>query len=278
MKRAVTWNRLRLRAFSGVLPVTLLVSACGVSTQQELELGAQYSNEINRQIPIVSDNTVHRAINVLGDEIARHGKRGIDYTFFVVNAPEVNAFAVPGGYVYVNRGLVDRTANWSELAGVLAHEIGHVEERHGVEQMERLQGANLGLNVVYVLLGRQPGAVESAAVNAGGTAIFSKYSRDAENEADRVAVPMLLATRVHPRGLITMFETLMREQRSSPSSVAQWFSTHPTTEERIEQTRRAIAQIPAAQLNGLTTTSTTYNSLKARLRQLPAAPRSSSSR
>ena len=276
MKRAVISNRMRQRARVGFLPVMIVIGACGVSTQQELEMGAQYSNEINRQIPIVSDNSVHNTINVLGDEIARHGKRGIDYTFFIVNAPEVNAFAVPGGYVYVNRGLVDRTANWSELAGVLAHEIGHVEERHGVEQMERMQGANLGLNVVYVLLGRQPGAVESAAVNAGGTAIFSKYSRDAENEADRVAVPMMIAARVHPRGLITMFETLLREQRSSPGAVAQWFSTHPTTEDRIEQTRRAIAQIPAAQLNGLTTTSGGYNSLKSRLRQLPAAPRTPS--
>lgn len=278
MEKTAFAGRLRRFALVGFLPLTITLGACGVSTQQELEMGAQYANEINRQLPIVQDGNVHNAINVLGDQIARYGRRGIDYTFFVVNANEVNAFAVPGGYVYVNRGLVDRTANWSELAGVLAHEIGHVEERHGVEQMERLQGANLGLNIAYVLLGRQPGALEGTLVNAAGTVVFSKYSREAENEADRVAIPLMIASRVHPRGLVTMFESLMREQNRSPSAVEQWFSTHPTTQDRIEHTRAAINQMPPQQLQGLTTASNTYNSLKSRLRQLPAAPRTTAAR
>src|SRR5688500_13262260 len=96
-----------------------LTSCATVSTQDEVQLGAQYSSEIIRQLPVLLDATVHRAINLLGDEIARHGQGGLDDTFYVVNADQVNAFSVPGGDVYVNRVLVDRTTSYAELAGVL---------------------------------------------------------------------------------------------------------------------------------------------------------------
>jgi predicted Zn-dependent protease len=255
-----------------LLPVFLVFTACAVSTQQELEMGAQYSNQINRQLPIIYDPTVSRAINLIGDDIARHGHRGINYTFYVVNARQVNAFAVPGGYVYVNRGLIERTRNFSELAGVLAHEIGHVEERHGVEQMERMQSTNLGLSLAYILLGRAPGGAERAAINLGGGLYLARHGREAENEADRVAIPLLISSGIHPNGLVTMFETLLAEQQRSPSSVGQWFSTHPTTRDRITATRSEINRFGSSRLRGLRTTSSQYNSLKARLRQMPAAP------
>jgi predicted Zn-dependent protease len=257
-------------AIRALLPVALVVTACSVSTQQELELGAQYATEINRQLPIVSDGTVHRAINLIGADIARHGRRGLNYTFYVVDARQVNAFAVPGGYIYVNRGLIERTANFAELAGVLAHEIGHVEERHGVEQMEKMQSANLGLSLAYILIGRSPGGLERAALDVGGGLYFARYGREAENEADRVAIPLLLAARVNPTGLVTMFQKLVAEQRRSPRSVEQWFSTHPTTQDRVDATRAEISRLGSARLRGLRTTSSEYNTLKNRLRQLPA--------
>lgn len=267
--RPARW--LRRGILLALLPASFIAGSCAVSTQQEMQLGAEYSSEINRQLPIVSDATVHRTINLLGNQIARYGRRGINYTFYVVNSNQVNAFAVPGGYVYVNRGLIERTRNWSELAGVLAHEIGHVEERHGVEQLERQNQANVGLNLAYILLGRAPSGAERAAIQVGGSAFFARYSRDAENEADRVAIPLLLSARVNPNGLVTMFELLMAEQRSRPSSVETWFSTHPTTQDRIDNTRREISRLSAQQLSGTTSTNTNYNTLKSRLRQLPAA-------
>lgn len=269
--RARARMRIRSCVAIGVTVVTAGTAACAISTQQERELGAQYASEINRELPIINDATVHRAINVLGDEIARHGRRGIDYTFYVVNSNQVNAFAVPGGYVYVNRGLIERTDSYTELAGVLAHEIGHVEERHGVEQMERMQRANLGLNVAYILLGRAPSGIESAAINIGGAAIFARYSREAENEADEIAIPLLLAARIDPRGLVSMFQKLLAEQNRNPSVVAQWFSTHPTTQDRISATQANLSRLSASQLRNLRTTSSSYNSLKSRLRQLPRA-------
>lgn len=265
---------LKLNGFAAAVVLSTTVAACGITTQQELEMGAQYSAEINRQLPIIRDASAHNFINQLGDQIARSGQRGINYTFYIVNSDVVNAFAVPGGYVYVNRGLIERTRNLSELAGVLAHEIGHVEHRHGAEQMERMQRANLGVNLAYILLGRQPGAVEATAVNAAGSVYFARHSREAENEADASAVPMMLAARMNPNGLVTMFQLLIEQQRRSPSTVEGWFSTHPTTQDRIEHAQQLIARIPASQLRNLTTNTSAYNSFKTRLRSMPAAPRS----
>lgn len=263
--------RYTLTGFAAAATMTL--AACGVSTQQEMQMGAQYATEINRQLPMVQDAQVASYINALGDQIARSGGRGINYTFYVVNSDAVNAFAVPGGYIYINRGLIERAATLSEVAGVLAHEIGHVEQRHGIQQMEKMQGANLGLNLAYVLLGRQPGAVEAAAINAGGSAVFAKFSRDDENEADAVAIPLMINSRNHPNGLVTMFQRLMSLKRSSPSALQQWFSTHPTTDERINATRSAIARVPATQLRNLTTDTQEFQRIRARLRSMPAAPR-----
>src|SRR5687767_4984713 len=136
----------------GVVLVTS-TAACGVSTQQEVQMGQEYSAQINAQLPIVQDAEVNRYVNVLGDSIANLADdRGIDYHFYIVNAMEINAFAVPGGFVYVNRGLIDRTQNLSQLAGVLGHEIGHVVRRHSVKQMEKAQGANVGVMLGCTLL------------------------------------------------------------------------------------------------------------------------------
>src|SRR5688500_4870239 len=128
------------------LVLVFSATACGVSTQEEVQLGAEYSAQINQQLPIVQDMEINRYVNVLGDSIARLAdSRGLDYHFYIVNAAEVNAFAVPGGFIYVNRGLIDRTQNLSQLAGVLGHEIGHVVRRHSVQQMQKAQGANIGV-------------------------------------------------------------------------------------------------------------------------------------
>jgi beta-barrel assembly-enhancing protease len=252
--------------------LTLTVAACGVSTQQEVDMGAQYSAEINRQLPLVNDGQVVSYINQLGDNIARAGGRGLNYTFYVVNSDVVNAFAVPGGYIYINRGLIERAGSMSEVAGVLAHEIGHVEQRHGVEQMEKMQGANLGLNLAYVLLGRRPGQLEQTGVQALGSIVFAKFSRDDENEADQVAVPLMVSSRINANGLITMFQRLTALQRTQPSAMTQWFSTHPTNEERINHTRSVIAATQGAASG--TNDTREFQRIRSRLRSMAPAPRS----
>jgi beta-barrel assembly-enhancing protease len=248
-----------------------VAGACGISTQQEMEMGQQYAAEINRQLPLVSDQTILRYVNNLGRSLAQQGGRSIPYQFYVVNSAQVNAFAVPGGHVYLNRGLIERTRNMSELAGVLAHEIAHVEHRHGIAQMERMQTANLVLTAGYVLLGRQPGALEEAAIGVGGQAYFASHSREAENEADATAITLLTRAGIDPTGLTTFFNVLLDEQRRQPSRVEQWFSTHPTTTDRVQNTQRLIQQLPASQRQGLRQNTAEHNTAVNRLRQLPAA-------
>lgn len=263
----------RLRATLLVAPVVALgVTACSISQQQEIELGQQYAAEINRELPIVDDAVVNRYINLLGSQIARQGDRQIEYTFYVVNTDAVNAFAIPGGFIYINRGLIEQTDNLAELAGVMAHEIAHVEERHGVEQLERMQRANLGLNLAYILLGRTPGTLEQGAIQIGGAAIFASYSRSAEAEADAVAVNLLVGAGINPTGLVTFFMELLEERERRPSTLEQWFSTHPLTEDRIAAVRQDVNRIPASTLNQLTVNSAQYEEMKARLRQYPAPP------
>ncbi|HEX6940801.1 MAG TPA: M48 family metallopeptidase [Longimicrobiales bacterium] len=265
----------RLRGFAIpalVAGATTLAAGCGISQREEVELGRQYAAEINRELPIVDDPATNRYINLLGDRIARQGGRGLDYTFYIVNTEAVNAFAVPGGYIYVNRGLIEETDNLSELAGVIAHEVGHVEERHAVEQIERMQRANLGLSMAYILLGRAPGTLEQVGIQVAGAAIFAGFSRAAENEADAVAVSLLVQAGINPNGLVTFFEKLLQERERRPSTIEQWFSTHPLTEDRIENTRAVIRRIPEGQMRDLIVNTRQYEEFKARLRQYRPPP------
>ena len=208
--------------------VLVITTACGISTQQEQQMGAEYAAQINAQLPIVQDAEINRYINVLGDSIARLADaRGIDYNFYVVNDASINAFAVPGGFIYVNRGLIDRTQNLSQLAGVLGHEIGHVVRRHSVQQMEKAQGANIGLVLGCTLINVCGSQAAQAAINVGGSALFAKFGRDDEREADRDAVASVVRAGIHPRGIPEMFQILLAERDRNRSAVEGWFSTHP---------------------------------------------------
>lgn len=266
-------SSLRRSGGAAMVAGSAALAACGISTQQEVEMGSRYAAEINQQLPIVEDATLHNYINRLGRQLAAQGDRQLNYRFYIVNAPEVNAFAVPGGYVYLNRGLIEATDNMAELAGVLAHEIAHVEERHSVEQMEKAQGANLGLTAAYVLLGRQPSGVERVGVDVIGSAVFAGFSRDAEREADAAAIPLLVRAGIDPRGLTSFFNELLEMQQRQPSTVERWFSTHPTTRERIRDVETAIARLPAGTLRGLRTDASDYASFKQRMRNHPAPRR-----
>ncbi len=236
-------------------------------------MGRQYAAEINRQLPIVDDPQIHGYINRLGNQIQRQpGARDIPYTFHVVNIDEINAFAVPGGFIYLNRGLIERTENLSELAGVVAHEIGHVEARHSVEMLERLQAAQAGVAVASILLGTAPEGLAGVALDVGGAAWFASHSREAEREADALAVQMLPGAGIHPGGIVTFFEKLLEERQRSPSRVEQWFSTHPLTETRVAATRELVNAIPAAQLANLRVTDAEYRAFRQRVAQLPPPP------
>lgn len=248
-------------------------TACAVSLQEEVELGRNYARQINAQIPLVDDPEVRVYIERLGTTIARNADpRNLEYHFFVVNSDVVNAFALPGGFVYVNRGLIEKARTMSELAGVMGHEIGHVVARHSIEQMQKAQAANLGLNVGYILLGRPPTEAERIAIEVGGGLAFMKFGRDDEQEADSLAVGFLAKSGIDPQGLPRMFEVLLQEREKKPGLLESWFSSHPLTEDRIRETDRIIEGLPPERLQGLQEDSPMFRRIQDRLRNLAPPP------
>src|SRR3954464_717177 len=244
------------------------LTGCGVSTQQEIEMGSEYASQINAQLPIVGDPELNRYINVLGDSIAKLTSRTDiqDWKFYIVDSKEVNAFAVPGGFVYVNRGLIERTQRMDQLAGVLGHEIGHVVRRHSIKQMQQQQGANIGVPLACILTRICDSQASQAAIQVGGTALFAKFSRSDEAEADAEGIKNVVRAGISPNGIPEMFEILIAERQSNPSAVEGWFSTHPLEEDRVAATRAQIAQINPAILRTLSTDSQRYQSFKQRIR------------
>ncbi|HJR62158.1 MAG TPA: M48 family metallopeptidase [Gemmatimonadaceae bacterium] len=266
-----------MKRFVAGAAIIVAASACAVSTQQEVALGTDYSRQINAQLPIVSDPEVDRYINVLGDSIARlSDERQLDWHFFVVDSKEVNAFAVPGGFIYVNRGLIERAENMSMLAGVLGHEIAHVTERHSIQQMQKAQGANVGISLACILTRVCESQATGALINVAGGAVFARFSREDESESDRKAVEYVVRAGIDPRGIPAMFEVLMRERQRRPEGVEAWFTTHPLAEDRIENTRALIAQIDPLILQSLSTDSRNFQAFKQRVASLPPSPPSRS--
>jgi beta-barrel assembly-enhancing protease len=155
---------------------------------------------------------------------------------------------------------------------VLGHEIGHVVRRHSVQQMEKAQGANIGLVLGCTLINVCGSQAAQAAINVGGSALFAKFGRDDEREADHDAVGSVVRAGIHPRGIPEMFQILLAERERSPSAVEGWFSTHPGEEERVRETQAIINTIDPAILATLSTNTANYNNFKARVRSLPAPP------
>lgn len=257
------------------LALMLTMTACGVSTQQEVEMGQQYSAQINAQLPIVQDPEINRYINVLGDSIARLTARQdiTDWHFYVVDSKEVNAFAVPGGFVYVNRGLIERAQKMDQLAGVLGHEIGHVVRRHSIKQMQKQQDANIGVTLACVLTSICNNQAGQAAIQVGGTALFANFSRKDEAEADEEGVRNTIRAGISPQGIPEMFQILIDERDRNPSAVENWFATHPLEESRIADTKKLIATYDPAILRSLTVDSRNFQTFKARVKALPPSPR-----
>ncbi|HEY5085919.1 MAG TPA: M48 family metallopeptidase [Gemmatimonadaceae bacterium] len=256
-----------------ILIAAVVLGGCAVSQQQEVQMGQQYAAQIAQQLPLINDPEVARYINVLGDSIAHvTSRRDLDWHFYVVNSSEVNAFAVPGGYVYVNRGLIERADRMDELAGVLGHEIGHVVLRHTVKQMQQQQGANIGVTLACVLTGVCSNPASSTAINLGANALFAKFSRTDEAQADEQGFKNVVRAGISPEGLVTMFQKLINERTATPGAVDAWFATHPLEESRIADVQRLINTLPPAELASLTKDSQNFHAFKSRLASLPAPP------
>ncbi|MFQ5893239.1 MAG: M48 family metallopeptidase, partial [Nitrospinota bacterium] len=244
----------------GVVVVVVLLAAgaangqvgglFGLTEGQELELGRRASFEIERKLQLLDNPLVVGYVENLGRKLVDvSGRPTIPYTFKVVDAKEVNAFALPGGYVYVFRGLLLAADEESELAGVMAHEVGHVVARHGVEQLRRAQLFSLGAAVFGQLLGgggqAQSGPnIAELAVSLIGTGTYLSFSREAEAEADRLGVRMLYDAGYTPESFVTFLEKLEARRGRDPLSLREFFSTHPSPAQRRANVGGLIARLP----------------------------------
>lgn len=249
-----------------LLALAALLGGCGVSQDEEVAVGRQNAEQINARLPMVRDPVVRDYVQQLGLSIARTTSRpDLDWRFYVVDSHDVNAFALPGGFVYVNRGLIERATRLDELAGAIGHEIGHVVRRHSVQQMEKAQGANVAVSLACTLTRICDNNVAQAAIQVGGAALFAKYSRQDEAEADSEAVENVIRAGIDPEGIPALFDQLLAERRTSPMAIEKFFASHPMEEERIRATDRLISAIDPSELKGLVRDVPSYPAFRARL-------------
>jgi predicted Zn-dependent protease len=262
------------RVATAVVVTASAVACSSVSQQQEVEIGQQTAAQVNAQLPMLRDPVVDAYVNRLGQSIAsRTSRSDLQWQFAVVNTDVINAFALPGGFIYVDRGVLARASNESELAGVLAHEIEHVVKRHSVKQMEQVQQANIGVGLVCVLTRVCENQAAAAAIQVGGSAVFAKNSRADEVQADEGGFRNMVLAGINPRGMLTFFQKLLAEEQSSGGGGASaWFADHPGTQDRIADIQRMLDATPATQLSSLRSDSPQFQEMKQRLAQLPAAP------
>lgn len=261
----------RLSIRLSMLTLLAAASGCLASTQQEVQLGDEYAAQVAQQLPLIRDPEIVRYITVLGDSIARvSDDRNLRWTFNVVDQADINAFAVPGGHIYVYRGLIEKTVNMSELAGVLGHEIAHVTRRHSMFQMRDQQRANVGVTLGCILAPQVcSSGLGSTGINVLGGAAFAKFSRDDESEADRFGVTYVTRAGIDPRGMPSMFRTLLSLRKSNPAGLDNFFASHPVEESRVENTEAEIARLNPIVLKSLTRDSRAFQSFKSRLASLP---------
>ena len=260
---------------AGVSLLFVLATASGVgaaftlvSVQQEVELGQQAQAEISKQMPVLRDASLDRYIDSIGDRLAAAATGPqYPYSFGVVNYKELNAFALPGGPIYVHRGTIGAARTEAQLAGVMAHEVAHVAQRHAAKQISKGIVANGLLGLLGAVLDDGGRGEQAARIGASVVAqsVFMKFSRDDETEADRVGAQIMERAGWDPHGLAEFMQILQNEQQRSPSSVETFFSSHPSPAGRVRNLQSLV--------NGRSgrRDSEEFQSMKGRLRSLPPA-------
>ena len=239
------------------------------TVQQDIELGRQSAIEAEKQLRLLNDRNTNAYLNRIIQRLAANAP-GAKYPYQIkaVNASEVNAFALPGGPMYVNRGLVQSARNEAELAGVLAHEMAHVAMRHGTHQASKAYLTKSGLGILGGLLGRgSSNTVLNAIGGVGLNALFLKFGREDEYEADYVGVQMMADAGYDPRAMADFFALMRAEQGRDPSKLEQFFSSHPSPVNREER----IRQLAAGTRGGSSEVVGGFTTVKSRLGGLPDA-------
>lgn len=236
------------------------------SIEKEIGMGKAYAQDIERQAKIVEDPIIAEYVNRVGQNLVRNSDAKVPFTIKVIDSEEVNAFALPGGFFFVNSGLILRSESEAELAGVMAHEIAHVAARHGTRQATRGQVVNLA-TIPLIFMGGWAGYGARQAVSVLIPIGFLSFSRGFEEEADLLGLQYLYKTGYDPTAFVDFFEKLQSMEKKKPGTMAKVFSTHPLTDDRIKNSQKNIQEILKAKPEYVVTTSE-FDSVKNRLAML----------
>ncbi|MGH9555169.1 MAG: M48 family metallopeptidase [Terriglobales bacterium] len=236
------------------------------SLEKEIRMGKEYASQIDQTARMVQDPVVNEYVNRIGQNLVRNSDARVPFTIKVIDSDEINAFALPGGFFYVNSGLVLAADEEAELAGVMAHEIAHVAARHATRQATRGQLFNLA-SIPLIFVG---GGLGYAVRSAAGLALpltFLTFSRGFEREADCLGLQYMYATGYDPQSFVQFFEKLQAKEKKKPGTLAKAFSSHPQTPDRIEATQKEIESVLPGREQYVVTTSE-FDDVKARLAAL----------
>lgn len=238
------------------------------SIEKEIALGKGLAQEVERSSKLIDDPVVTEYVNRVGQNLVRNSDARVPFTIKVIDSDEVNAFALPGGFFYVNSGLILRAQEESELAGVMAHEISHVTARHGTKNAtkgEMMQLATIPLMLLGPAGWAGYGLYEG--LNIAIPLTYLKFSRDSEREADFLGLQYMYKAGYDPNAFVTFFERIQADDKRRPGTIPKVFSTHPPTPDRIESAQKEIARILPNKPEYIVTTSE-FDTVKARLRNI----------
>lgn len=246
-----------------------IIAGMSGSTEKEVRLGRELAAQVDREAKFVDDPVVTEYINRVGQNIVLHSDAKVPFTIKVIDSDEVNAFALPGGFFYVNKGLMLAADNEAELAGVMAHEIAHVAARHAVENSKKAELAQYAILIPSILLG---GGLGQLIYQGGGFASmlgFMKFTRGAEEEADKLGVQYMYAAGYDPTAMATMFEKLESKNKKKPGFISKLFATHPAPPERRAASLALAARFPEREEYVIS--SSEFQRVKSRLMRLSNA-------
>jgi len=242
------------------------------SPQQDVEVGQQVSKDAEKQLPMLNNSRVDNYVNNLGRKLATKAPgEKYPYQFKVVNDRAINAFALPGGYIYINRGVIEAASTESQLAGVIAHEISHVALRHGTNQASKASAAQVPLAILGGLLGSNSTGAMLAQLGAGFAvnSVLLKYSRAAESQADLMGTQILYDSKLDTRGVAQFFEVIQADNQGGRQ--VEFFSNHPNPDNRIANVNKEVALLGGS-LRGYQTDSKQFRDIKKYVQSLPAPP------
>lgn len=245
------------------------------SPQQDVEVGRKAAQDADKQLPLITDPEVVRYVNDLGKKLVKYEPVEADYpwTFKVVNSQDINAFALPGGFIYVNRGAIESAEDEAQLAGVMAHETGHVVMRHGTHQASQAMIAQMPLAILGGMLGQSSSLVGQLAqmgIGFGVNSVLLHYSRSAESQADEVGTYVLYHAGYDPHAMAQFFEII---QKKYPQRTLQFFSDHPNPENRIKNVDEEIPRLGPPLPGGGKTDSPEFEAVKKKLLAMPPPPK-----